>query len=135
MVLSPVVETLVKAATRSGIAVGAVSGLREETVTRMADKLQLRDIGVKVLSCHDEEKVFPSPDAWLALARALSARSSRCLALATSSVAARSALSAGMRVVALPDSFTSFQDFSGVDLLLDSPADVAPEEILAPILH
>ncbi len=43
-----------------------------------------------------------------------------CVTLVSSGAAAESALCAGTRVVAVPDSFTSFQDFGGVDEVLDT---------------
>ncbi len=35
-------------------------------------------------------------------------------------MACKSAMSADLRCVAVPDSFTAFQDFSGADLILES---------------
>jgi hypothetical protein len=54
-----------------------------------------------------------------------------CVTLVSSGAAAEAALCAGTRVVAVPDSFTSFQDFGGVDEVLDTWSPEVVESMLS----
>jgi hypothetical protein len=54
-----------------------------------------------------------------------------CVTLVSSGAAAEAALCAGTRVVAVPDSFTSFQAFSGVDEVLDTWSPEIVESVLS----
>ena len=44
--------------------------------------------------------------------------------------ACKSAMSADLRCVAVPDDFTSFQDYSGADLILGSLDEMSAREIV-----
>ena len=67
---------------------------------------------------------------WLKVAKALGKNARFCVAVSSSQVSAKSALSAGMRCVVVPDSFTSHHDFGGVDVILDSWEDQSANEVL-----
>jgi beta-phosphoglucomutase-like phosphatase (HAD superfamily) len=84
------------------------------------DKLGLDEKGTVVLSNGSQDKHLPSSDSWLKLAKSMKVPASCCVVIASSSRACKAALSAGMRCVALPDKFTSFQDFGGADFVLES---------------
>lgn len=124
------VESLLAAARKEGVRTGAVSALGAETVKQLAEKLGLGEMGVHALPCSAEDKVFPSADAWLTLAKDISVRPLLCVAVVTSSTACRTALSAGMKCAAVPDAFTAFQDFGGADCVADELSDDAVKEII-----
>jgi beta-phosphoglucomutase-like phosphatase (HAD superfamily) len=112
-----------------GFRVGCLSGLSEDVAGPLAERLGLPALGVRLMVHGDNHKRFPSPDDWLKLAKSAGVQPTRCVALVTSAVATRSAMAAGMRVLALPDSFTAFEDFSGADFVCDSPGDVPVGDI------
>ena len=70
----------------------------------------------------------------LKIAKAMSKSPRVCIALVSSMASCKSALSAGMRCVALPDAFTSFQDFGGADVVYEHGDEVAIEELLKTML-
>lgn len=111
---------VLNAAIASGASLGAFSSFDQATSMKIMDKLGLVEKGATVLANPSEDKSMPSTDAWLKLAKGMKTPASCCLVIASSSRACKAALSAGMRCVVLADKFTSFQDFSGADRVLDS---------------
>ena len=125
---------ILKTAGEQQIRMGVLSSLDKEMALQLATKLGLVDMRVNVLSYSCEDKNFPRADAWLKLAKNLSVPPPMCLVLATSATACKSALSAGMRCVIVPDKFTAFQDFSGADCIVDTLNDNTVENIFT-LLH
>ena len=68
-------------------------------------------------------------DATLKVAKEMSKSPRQCVVLAGTMESCKSALSAGMQCVALPDRFTAFQDFSGAQEVLESQEDLDPQEL------
>jgi len=122
---------MLREASGRGFLVGCLSALEAETAGALLARLGLADVVVKSMACADDKKRFPSPDEWLRLAKSVGVSPTRCLALATSALATRTALSAGMKVAALPDKFTAFEDFSGADFLFNGPGEVPVMKIAA----
>jgi pseudouridine-5'-monophosphatase len=69
----------------------------------------------------------PAPDIYLLVAERLDVLASHCLAIEDSAPGCRSALSAGMTVVAVPNEDTKTADFSDVDYIFSSLRDVSEE--------
>lgn len=76
------------------------------------------------------DKPYPHADYWLRAVKSIGKIPLNCLAIVSSAESAKVALSVGMNVVAVPDSFTAFQDFSGVNYLCNSLSDLKPERVL-----
>lgn len=128
--LNDVMERIIDGAGAKKILVGALTCFEENIGRTVITNLGLSESTVTCLSCFSEDKVMPSADAWLKLAKKVGVPASRCLAMATSARASRAALSAGMRCVVVPDKFTAFQDFGGADQVFDSLDNKAGDEIL-----
>ena len=75
------------------------------------------------------DKPYPHADYWLRAVKSIGKIPLNCLAIVSSAESAKVALSVGMNVVAVPDSFTSFQDFSGVNYLCNSLSDLKPDRV------
>jgi beta-phosphoglucomutase-like phosphatase (HAD superfamily) len=118
--LQAAVARLLKAAADAGRALGAVSVLEREKAQDLASRLGLSALGVSLVSCNAGRQAEPGADAWMRCAHSLRLVPSQCVALATSAIACKGAVKANMRCVAIPDVFTTYEDFSGVDLLLES---------------
>jgi beta-phosphoglucomutase-like phosphatase (HAD superfamily) len=95
----------------------------------LAERLGLPALNVKVMPHANDHKRFPSPDEWLKLAKLVGVPPKHCVALVSGSLATHSALSAGMRVAALPDKFTAFQDCTGADFVCETPGDLPFKEL------
>lgn len=123
-------EKVIKAAAQRGIPTAVLTGLPEEIAQTIfaAAGLEGREIQLFVFS--DEEKSFPRADAWLKAVKNLGKTPRFCIAFGSSHAACKSALSVGMRAVAVPDAYTGHHDFSGADRVLDGWDDVNAVELL-----
>ena len=125
LTVAPGVKQIVKRATAEGVAVGVLSCLDRHTAQHLMTKLQLDEGVSAVLAADGEERIRFSVEAWRKLARALSVSPGACVVLATCSASSQAAIAAGMRCVAIPDLYTSFQDFGGADYVVDKLDDEA----------
>lgn len=113
-----------------GVLLTAITALGEEQAQALVAKLGLDTLGVKLLCFEANEKGFPRADLWLKAAKETGVPARNCLSLVTSMQACKSALTAGMRCLALPDAFTAFQDFGGAHAIVDSIEDLKADEAL-----
>lgn len=117
--LLPALVALLQAAVERGLRPAAVTALENEDAARLVEKLELNRFRVALISSPDADRLFPGADVWLQAARKISVNARRCIALCSTNDACRSALAAGMRVIAVPDRFTAFHDFSGSEAVID----------------
>jgi beta-phosphoglucomutase-like phosphatase (HAD superfamily) len=111
---------LLQRARGRGIRVVAVSLLDAESAGHVAGATGLTALGVETVVA-DAWRARPSPENVIARTlERLRLPSGACVALVTCAAATESALCAGLRVLALPDEFTSFQPFTGADEILDT---------------
>jgi len=125
------VEKLIKAAQQRDLPVAVITALPEALAHATVERLGLTASHVRLFTFTDEEQGgFPRADVWLKVAKALGKNARFCVAVTSSQVSAKSALSAGMRCVVAPDSFTSHQDFGGTDVILDTWEDLSANDVL-----
>lgn len=120
---------LLEAAHRKGVMLGALSALDEEDAAPVLQRLGLK-AEVRLLAQRPAESNYPHADVWIRLLKMVSKSSRPAVAVVSSQAACKSALSAGLRVIALPDEFTSHQDFGGADYIIDDPKDLDVPQIL-----
>lgn len=113
-------KNLLKELSKRGVLLGALTEVTDRDAAKRLETMGISDVGVTVLSLSTDEKLAPTADAWLKLAKTLSASSSACIAIVTSAASAKAAISAGMRCVAIADEFTAFQDFGGADYVAEA---------------
>ncbi len=123
---------ILHAAAEREVSMGAIGFLPEEPAQGLMAKLGLTDLGVKWLPVKDPDplRTFPGANAWLRAAKAMGQKPHHCGVLAASMIACKSALSADMLCVAVPDEMTAFQDYGGAIMILDSLDQVSPKELL-----
>lgn len=112
------------AAKESGMDIATISMFSSNVAEELAEQMNFSRWGVRIYCFPQVEKNFPTADTWLEIIRSVSKKPRCCLALTSSMSSAKAALAAGMRVAALPDDFTSYQDFSGADLVTENIDDV-----------
>jgi len=117
--LQPALEALVKEAAKQSIALAAISALGAAAAEALVEKLGLGKFGVRAFTFEASDEPFPGADCWLKMSKSLQKSPRNCMALVSSGISCRSALSAGMHGVALPDRFTVHQDFGGADALVE----------------
>jgi beta-phosphoglucomutase-like phosphatase (HAD superfamily) len=124
------VEKLIKAAQKKGIPVLAFTALPEAVAQTLMNKLGLTDLGVELIIPDEVKESFPRADSWLKMLKKCDKEDATLIAVISSQIACKGALTAGAACIAVPDEFTAFQDFSGAKMLLESVSDVRPQEIL-----
>ncbi len=106
------------AASERGMAIVAASCLPMDAAEGVAERLGFSQWHVQI--CAGMEKGWDTPEGWQHAAQATGRHAASALAVTTGAAFARAALAAGCHVVAVPDEFTDFEDFGGVDFLAPS---------------
>lgn len=114
------VQDILKTAEKHGAKVGALSALGLDLAESLVKKLGLSNQGIIVKSSGSGRNGYTPPDAWIRLAKSLQVSPFKCVAISTHAGSCRSSIAAHMRCVALPDEYTSYQDFSGADCILST---------------
>ncbi len=122
--------TLLKQAQSDGYKIGAVSEMDNEAAQTLYAKLDIGEPDSGAIVGTESDTAATDSLAWKAAARAMNAIIPSCIALVTSSRSAHAAVAAGMRCIAIPDAYTSFQDFGGTDGILDVLDEGAAKTIL-----
>ena len=128
--LNPGLAKILHLAKERNFALGVISTWADELGQALLAKLGLNDFGARLFSFKDVTRTFPSADIWLKTAKAMSMKPRRCLVIGGNMAACKSAMSADLRCVAVHDEFTSFQDYSGADLILENLEEMSAKEIL-----
>ncbi len=127
----PAFVKILNAARARKFALIAVTALPETLATSICGRLGLDEIGVHLLPFQNGDRLFPGPITWIKTARSIELRPRCCLAFAASMSVCKSALSADMQCVVVPDEFTECQDFSGANMILENFSEFRPDELLA----
>lgn len=121
---------LIKATQERGIPVVTFTALPKSDAKALMAKLGLDELGVELIMPEEVKDSFPRADDWLKMLKQCNKEQSTLVAVVSSQVACKGALTAGAACIAVPDEFTAFQDFSGSKLVLDSLEDEKPNTIL-----
>ncbi len=105
-------------------AIGFVSWQAEPAAAALLERTGLSRWSPALFCAAAASQEFPGADIWLRLLKMMGRRPQDGVALVNSHVACRSALTAGLRIVAVPDDYTLHQDFSGADILVHHLADL-----------
>lgn len=108
------------AASERGMAIVAASCLAADAAEGVAERLGFNQWHVQICAGAGMEKGWDTPEGWQHAAQSTGRHASGALAVTTGAAFARAALAAGCHVVAVPDDFTDFEDFGGVDFLAPS---------------
>ncbi|QBG46971.1 hypothetical protein EGM51_06020 [Verrucomicrobia bacterium S94] len=123
-------EKLILATMARGIPVVAFTALPESDAKALMARLGLDEMGVELLIPEEVKDSFPRADDWLKMLKQCGKEHATLVAVVSSQVACKGALTAGAACIAVPDEFTSYQDFSGAKMVLDSLADEEPDVML-----
>lgn len=129
-ILNPVLAQLLSTAHKRGLEHACVTAVKESAVKALLSKWGEPIQSSRVLSVETNGRWYPRSDVWVKAAKTLSRTPRQCIAVVGSHYSMRAALAAGMRCIVIPDSFTSFQDFSGADAVVDNVADLDAAKLL-----
>lgn len=123
-------EKLIKATQARNIPVLTFTALPKGVAKTLMTKLGLDAMGVELVVPEEVKESFPRADDWLKLLKQCDKDGVTLVAVVSSQVACKGALTAGAACIAVPDEYTAFQDYSGAKMVLDSLADEKPDAIL-----
>lgn len=123
-------SNLLKTAQDKGYAIGTISELDDEAAVLLYAKLDIGNPDDAAIIASENAPATADPQAWQGAARSMQAIIPSCVVLATGSLSAHAAITAGMRCIALPDTYTGFQDFGGTDMILDNLDNSAAQAIM-----
>lgn len=121
---------LIKATQSRGIPVIAFTALPVELAKKLMTRLGLDALGVELLIPEEVKDSFPRADDWLKMLKQCNKEHATLVAVVSSQVACKGALTAGAACIVVPDEYTVFQDFSGAKMVLESLEDEKPNTIL-----
>jgi beta-phosphoglucomutase-like phosphatase (HAD superfamily) len=111
---------LFKALKKEKFKLALASNRFEEHVLLIADKLRIRKSFKAIVGNSPEIKTKPAPDIFLKAAEKLGINPGYCLVIEDSEHGITAAKTAGMKVIAVPNKYTMYQDFSKADKIVDS---------------
>ncbi len=123
-------EKLIKATQKRNIPVLTFTALPAALAQKLMDKLGLTEMGVELIVPDEVKESFPRADSWLKMLKKCDKEDATLVAVVSSQIACKGALTAGAACIAVPDQYTAFQDFGGAKMVLDSLSDAKPKEIL-----
>lgn len=123
-------EKLIKATQARNIPVLAFTALPQTLAGKLMTRLGLDAMGVELIVPEEVKDSFPRADDWLKILKQCDKEHVTLVAVISSQVACKGALTAGAACIVVPDEFTVFQDFGGAVLVLDQLADEKPDTIL-----
>ncbi len=121
---------LIKATQARNIPVLCFTALPKDLAQKLMAKLGLDEMGVELIIPEEVKGSFPRADDWLKILKQCNKEHVTLVAVVSSQVACKGALTAGAACVVVPDEYTAFQDFGGAVLVLDSLSDEKPDTIL-----
>jgi beta-phosphoglucomutase-like phosphatase (HAD superfamily) len=121
---------LIKAAQAQDMEVVAISAWPQEIAEALMTKLGLDELGVGLEAQDCTEATFPRADHWLRLLKKRDQETIPVIAIVSSRFACKGALTAGATCIAVPDAYTTFEDFAGAKIVLDSLGDSSAKELI-----
>ncbi len=116
-------------AVKNGFSLVAITSLKPEAVAALTAKKELSRRGLDIFAFSGQPMSAAGADVWLQTSKQFDLQPRRCLTFTSSSETCKAALTAGMCCVAMPDEYTSFQDYSGADMVLDDLKSAVPAEV------
>jgi putative hydrolase of the HAD superfamily len=113
-------EPFIKKVKLRGLPIGVASNSGSTYVDRVLNAIGLREVLDCVITSDQVAKAKPAPDIYQAAAASLKVPAERCLAIEDTPIGMKSALSAGMRCVVIPNHHLDGVAFDGAFAVYDS---------------
>ncbi len=124
----PGLMALLKKASENNFKIGLLSFLPEESARQLMERVPLNQAACLHVMKKEADDL-PTPDSWLSLLKTMDVTPRCAIALVDGATACKSAIAVGMCCGVIPDSFTSWQDFSGADFVAENVADLKLNDI------
>jgi HAD superfamily hydrolase (TIGR01509 family) len=113
-------EDFIRETRLRGLPIGVASNSGSIYVDQVLSAIGLREAFDCVITSDEVARAKPAPDIYHAAAASLKTPPERCLAIEDSPIGMKSALSAGLRCVVIPNHHLEGADFSGAYAMFDS---------------
>lgn len=113
-------EPFIKKVKRRGLPMGVASNSGSTYVDRVLTTIGLREVFDCVITSDQVARAKPAPDIYQAAAASLKIQAERCLAIEDTPIGMKSALSAGMRCVVIPNHHLDGAVFNGAFAIFES---------------
>jgi HAD superfamily hydrolase (TIGR01509 family) len=111
---------LINALETHGLLIGLASNRYEGTIHHMLDILEVKHFFKRIVGPSDKIRHKPHPDIYLHTAIELGVKPEDCVVLEDSEPGVVSGKAAGMKVIAVPNTYTVQQDLSKADIIVSS---------------
>lgn len=116
---------LLKRLKKEKIKVAVASGRNERHVKIIIHELGFDREFDEIIGFSEDVKRKPAPDAFLKAANKLGIKQSMCVAIEDTENGVISAKTAGMKVIAVPNKWTAYQNFSKADKIVNSLSEIS----------
>ncbi len=117
LVLDPCLKNLLVELSQFGVKLAIASNGPKSNIDFIVSRLGVGKYFSVIISGDDVENYKPFPDVYLAAVERLGVSKRNCVAVEDTLIGLKSAQSAGLKVVVIPNEFTVFSDFSGASLV------------------
>jgi len=128
--LNKTLAGLIKEAQARDIEIVALSAWPKAVAETVFKNLGFDKLGAELIIFETKEEKFPRADHWLRILKEHGKDKQPLIAVVSSYVACKGALTADAACIVLPDAYTFYQDFPGAKVVLDGEADLPPKEVL-----
>lgn len=125
----PGVKKLYALLKKAGIKVALGTGGTKRALPLILENIGMPDSFEVIVALEDVKRGKPTPDVYLEVAKRLGVEPKFCVVLEDSQSGVEAAKNAGMKVIAVPNSYTKHQDFSKADKIINSLSDITLEMI------
>ena len=115
----------------NNIKIGLASSAKRERIELIVKGMGLDGLLDITVSADDVESTKPAPDPYLLAANLLKVAPEGCVVIEDAEVGIESGVAAGMKTVAVPNTYTKLMDFSKSDLQVESLSDLSYDTLLA----
>ena len=91
-----------------------------KNISFVIEKFEIQDYFEGIITAQDIEKFKPFPDAYLKAIEIIGKNPGNCVAIEDTLIGVQSAQRAGLKAVAIPNKFTSNQDFSESNMIINN---------------
>lgn len=116
----PGVTNLIKRLKKENFKIALASNRFIEHVFLILDNLNIRSSFEAIVGPSETIKHKPSPDIYIETAKVLNIQPAECVVIEDSETGVMAGVAAGMKVIVVPNKYTTHQDFSKADRIINS---------------
>ncbi|HLC93303.1 MAG TPA: HAD family phosphatase [archaeon] len=129
LLLDEHLDMLLRSLKKSKIRMAIASNNSRPNIDFFLKKLEIAHYFSNIISYEDVTEHKPNPETYLKAVQTIRARASNCIAIEDTAIGLDSAKGAGLKCIAIPNKFTSLQDFRSADLVIKNFTEINPAKL------